>query len=284
MGRQYILFSWWLLRWLPGTTFFKICNSFLGLYVFKIQISPHILFLLVYRHFFLYYAHLFELTDSNSPFSTNFTVHLHLSLISFHPVRCVLFCLFIFFVYITSAHRSLPYKSGEEQPLTVSNHTNWVLCASLSPSLVYRQCFCLYPKPSFNNLRSHTRSRAKLSLLLLLSGDISTNPGPTTSSLKILCANVQSLRNKGPTIDSFIREHGISCLCLTETHLQDLDTELWKVPLSLQGLTSSTAPARRGPKEGTDSGEAGVWVCFWTNVSQLQHYSKKKIIPLNISL
>ena len=62
-----------------------------------------------------------------------------------------------------------------------------------------------------------------LLLLLLQSGDIETNPGPSTlyhGSISIVHSNIRSLRNK---LD-FVKEHFLdfNILCITETHL-DLD-------------------------------------------------------------
>ena len=59
-----------------------------------------------------------------------------------------------------------------------------------------------------------------LLLLLLQSGDIETNPGPSTlnhGSLSILHSNIRSIRNKLDFIKDFFFDFNI--LCFTETHL-----------------------------------------------------------------
>ena len=128
--------------------------------------------------------------------------------------------------------------SGEDPPVRLGEIINWSFSPSLSPSLSPRPILSL----SNPSLRSHlcyqtlhTKSRTKLAFLLLIAGDISTNPGPTTHSLQISCANVQSIRNKVPTIEAFVHEHHTDCLLLTETWLS-LDQESHAA-----GSTGSTA-------------------------------------------
>ena len=134
-----------------------------------------------------------------------------------------LFYIFLFFVVFGSLFRSTNKSYGVPKPTKIGSIVNWSICSSLSPSLVFRPCFNLHQTFSLVKIHPTVRSRSKLALLLLLSGDISTNPGPV-SNIKIASANVRSIRNKGPTVEAFVRENDISCLCLTETFLQDNDT------------------------------------------------------------
>lgn len=54
--------------------------------------------------------------------------------------------------------------------------------------------------------------------VLLLSGDIETNPGPSNAhSLDILHLNVRSIRNKIDSLQYLI--HDFHILCFTETHV-----------------------------------------------------------------
>ena len=64
-------------------------------------------------------------------------------------------------------------------------------------------------------------------LLVLMSGDVEINPGPSTTdgtrSISVLHLNIRSLRNK----IEFIKDHFIEydILCFTETHLSDTVTD-----------------------------------------------------------
>ena len=71
----------------------------------------------------------------------------------------------------------------------------------------------------------YIRNRRTLSFLLLIAGDVSTNPGPAPSQLKISSTNVQSLHNKSPYVESFVREGNVDCFLMTETWLRESDTE-----------------------------------------------------------
>ncbi len=60
-----------------------------------------------------------------------------------------------------------------------------------------------------------------LTMLILLSGDISENPGPESfsGSLSVLHLNIRSIRNKISYIEDCLSDFDI--LCFTETHLLD---------------------------------------------------------------
>ena len=63
-----------------------------------------------------------------------------------------------------------------------------------------------------------------LMLILLLSGDVSLNPGPLTLGV----VNTRSVRNKGSLLDDIVASNDLDILCLTETHVcpYDLDSFL----------------------------------------------------------
>ena len=69
-----------------------------------------------------------------------------------------------------------------------------------------------------------------MALLLLIGGDISSNPGPVSKNLKISTANVRSARNKIPAIESFLRDHDIDCLLLNETWITEVDCQEPGIP------------------------------------------------------
>ena len=60
-----------------------------------------------------------------------------------------------------------------------------------------------------------------LSILLLLCGDISLNPGPITFGL----VNCRSVRNKGPGIADMMSSDSFSILAITETHIRPSDSD-----------------------------------------------------------
>ena len=83
-----------------------------------------------------------------------------------------------------------------------------------------KQCSRLIDKVltfCFNNLHFIVMAYTLLTLLLLLSGDIESNPGPTENCLSIIHSNIRSIRNK----IEFIKNHllDFDVLCFTETHL-----------------------------------------------------------------
>ena len=66
-------------------------------------------------------------------------------------------------------------------------------------------------------------------MLLLLSGDISLNPGPT----RLAFVNSRSMRNKGPLISEMVESKGMEILALAETHIR---------PFGAPGLVRSVTP------------------------------------------
>ena len=83
-----------------------------------------------------------------------------------------------------------------------------------------KQCSRLIDKVltfCFNNVHFIVMAYTLLTLLLLLSGDIESNPGPTENCLSIIHSNIRSIRNK----IEFIKNHllDFDVLCFTETHL-----------------------------------------------------------------
>ena len=141
---------------------------------------------------------------------------------------------YLLFTFFGSLLRNTSQPYGVYKPPKSGNIVNWSICPSLSPSLVFRPCLSLHSTYSLTKIHPNVCSLLKLLFLLLLSGDISINPGPN-SNIKIASANVRSIRNKGPTVEAFVRENDISCLCLTETFLQDHDTN---------ALLKSVTPAK----------------------------------------
>ena len=74
----------------------------------------------------------------------------------------------------------------------------------------FRQASCCR---NAKNVPTTTKFRC-ISVLLLLCGDISLNPGPV--SLGVI--NCRSVRNKGPTIADIVSSRSLDLLGITETH------------------------------------------------------------------
>ena len=70
--------------------------------------------------------------------------------------------------------------------------------------------------------------------ILLLSGDVEVNPGPTfENALDIIHLNIRSIRNKLDYLNTFIHDFDIACF--TETHL---DNSILDDDITLDGFTS----------------------------------------------
>lgn len=121
---------------------------------------------------------------------------------------------------------------------------------SISPTL----SASLETLPSLHICASrHSKSlpRVKLglitSLLLLLAGDVSLNPGPGRN-LRLGTVNPRSIRDKGPVISDFLASRGIDLLGITETWLTTSATKAELADLTPPGYLLFHKPreARRG--------------------------------------
>ena len=72
------------------------------------------------------------------------------------------------------------------------------------------------------------------SIILILSGDISLNPGPSVRNIKACLLNTQSLRNKTSAFSDFVSSNDLGMVGVTETWLRLSDT---------QGLIDEITPA-----------------------------------------
>ena len=63
-----------------------------------------------------------------------------------------------------------------------------------------------------------------LSLLLLLAGDVSLNPGPVAPNLRLGTVNARSMRDKAPALSDLVVSKGINLLGITETWLTIRET------------------------------------------------------------
>ena len=93
------------------------------------------------------------------------------------------------------------------------------------------------------------------SIILILSGDISLNPGPSARNIKACHLNVRSLRNKTSAFSDFVLSNDLDIVGVTETCLRPSDT---------QGLMDEITPAgfqlHQVPRENKKGGGVAVLV------------------------
>ena len=81
-----------------------------------------------------------------------------------------------------------------------------------------------------------------LSILLLLCGDISLNPGPISFGV----VNCRSVRNKGPSILDIMTTDSISILAMTETQIRPSDNDSFLRSITPVGFTLCHRPRPHG--------------------------------------
>ena len=144
----------------------------------------------------------------------------------------------------------------------------------LSPSLIFRPLLFAHVSPrTICHQKITVKNNTALLILLLLAGDISTNPGPSCStkgkipaSIKLACSNLQSLRNKGPTLSSYFSEHKLSCMMITETWIKPSDTKSFISELTPPGFVLHHVMRSKKIRGKTKQG-GGVGCFIHENVS-----------------
>ena len=96
-----------------------------------------------------------------------------------------------------------------------------------------------------------------LSLLLLLAGDVSLNPGPVAPNLRLGTVNAHSMRDKAPALSELVVSKGIDLLGITETWLTIRETS--------SDLAEMTPPPHgfsffQTPRVDTRGGGVGLFV------------------------
>ena len=115
---------------------------------------------------------------------------------------------------------------------------------------------------------SRQMTLCQLCALLLLAGDIATNPGPINFGL----CNMRSLKKNYATSNDFIVSKSLSIMSLTETWLTDSETQS-----QLAEVTPSGSDLLHRPRVGCKGGGVGFLVDKSLNSSILQ-------IPVLIAL
>ena len=138
--------------------------------------------------------------------------------------------LFFYVIWLCGLHRDYaPVRANPAIPVRLGCHTNWSISPHISGCLLSHLglspllCRRSISQPHFYYIKKpHIAS-----LLLLLAGDISLNPGPLahTSKLKISYANIRSLSKNTESVKSFVADEHPHCLLLTETWLTSPHTE-----------------------------------------------------------
>ena len=89
-----------------------------------------------------------------------------------------------------------------------------------------------------------------MSLLLILSGDVSINPGPNTNLLTRSLINIRSIRNKSVAVADFINSNKSDIIAVTETWLRQEDTDSFIAIVIPPGYKCTHVPR----PEGRDGG------------------------------
>ena len=85
-----------------------------------------------------------------------------------------------------------------------------------------------------------------MSILWVLSGDVSINPGPNTSLLTGSLINIRSIRNKSVALADFINSNKSDIIAVTETWLQPDDTDSFIASVTPPGYKCTHFPHPEG--------------------------------------
>ena len=115
-----------------------------------------------------------------------------------------------------------------------------------------------------------TSHSLKLSIILLLSGYISLNPGPEAKNIKISTINARSIKCKTAPCTEFVTSKKLDVVAVTETWLKRNDTKAVIADIALPGYHFYHQP-RSNKKVG---GGVGVLVSdkFKTKVQKIPSY------------
>ena len=159
-------------------------------------------------------------------------------------------CTFWFYFSILLTARSTTPTNENSLPSPTIIHSS--LLSSLDScniAFVALQAHCRQVTHCFRNVNPWW------SIILILSGDISLNPGPSARNIKACQLNVRSLRNKTSAFNDFVLSNDLDIVGVTETWLRPSDT---------QGLMDEITPAgfqlHQVPRENKKGGGVAVLV------------------------
>ena len=95
-----------------------------------------------------------------------------------------------------------------------------------------------------------------VSLLLILSGDVSINPSPGTRVLTGSLINIRSIKNKSTAFEDFINSNKSDVIAVTETCLRPGDTDSFIADVALPGYKYTHVP--HSEERG---GGVGFFIC-----------------------
>ena len=131
--------------------------------------------------------------------------------------------------------------------------TNFTVSPYISGCLIFRPLHFVSAHPaSMTKSLVHSHNNVSRSFLLLLAGDISSNPGP---SLKFGLCNIRSIRKNHTTSSDFIKSNDITILSLTETWLTDKES-----PNFIKEITPSGYDLHHVPRFGRSGGGVGLLI------------------------
>lgn len=165
------------------------------------------------------------------------------------------YLLTVYLLHVSVAHRDSKFALCMSNQNTSPVHPmmGTYICPCLSPcfdTLPTLHMCCdrkLLPLP-----RSHLHFST--ALLLLLSGDVSVNPGPPRS-LRVATINARSMRDKAPALSDLIISKSIDVLSVTETWLTRRETAA-----SLADITPTGFSFHHSPRVGRSGGGVGLFV------------------------
>ena len=102
------------------------------------------------------------------------------------------------------------------------------------------------------------------SLLLILSGNVSINPGPNTSLLTGSLINIRSIRNKSVALADFINSNKSDIIAVTETWLRPDDADSFIASVTPPGYKCTHVPRPEGR-----GGGVGFFICDDTDFKVL---------------
>ena len=179
-------------------------------------------------------------------------VHVHCC--TFHTVMRFLLLCALFTLSLSLAWRDPGFCINRPDRVLVCYYSNTLATSrALSPSLesvpsLFLCCnrkMCPPPRVQLD---------FEFSLLLLLAGDVTLNPGPGVRGLHLATVNASSMPDKAPALSDLVASKSIDLLGITETWLTTKDTSA-----DLADMTPEGFPFFRKPRTRQRGGGVGLF-------------------------
>lgn len=192
-------------------------------------------------------------------------------------------CFYILFAALCFCSKYGEISSKHEIP--TAGPFSCRICPSICPTIDSLPTFFLVTRTNFVHHSPVRKLSFLTGILLLLSGDINLNPGPSVSqytpNLRFACTNICSIRHKSPIIHDFVDSHNINIIAVTETWLRPDDTPSLIAEITPPGFCISHSP--RLDREG--GGVATFYSSFLnSSVITLPSYSSFQITGLRFCI